>query len=982
MLRADVMRPPSLLLALFVFAAACDSTTTSAPLDASRDALDAADDAATTDASNDVAPDTADVSDAPVDATPPGPHTCGTCLYDSECGPGGHCVPFDPMNQPGVRQCLVACAERDAPCAASVPATCREDEATGDLVCAPNESCAPMSSRRAQACPATGCVGRYSECVDLTRADDVHGRTGVVCLPPCERDADCEDGLRRCMTVRTSTGATTRACVPDDRFGPDACGLKAINPRGLGAPCDAMTACPNSLECVTGLDPALTRGFCTASCASDAACGAGARCLSVGTRGMRCVPDDCACAAGPRDALLDRALAQGTPPWSRCNLFFTIPTLDAFPLNVSRDRFRLPVFDRIHRDWLAGVRWSREMGPALDTAATTLSGTLAAMESLRVDGTTTRVTAPDAAPAPSDAMTALLDSLVATGATVDRTRAAQAMSTWPPALVSALARVLTASLDAARARDRGLPFATTPEARERLFAIGPHMFLPAARASDRPDFAQAFDLGSVLGDVTVPVPEALRLARTIESIDWAPLRGVMGPALQLDSPLGWIVVRDGRNDTHSATEFARTLVVIDLGGDDRYENPIAANADPDNPVSVLVDLGGSDTYAYPEVASPLDRPETLPSDRDGRARAGATATPSVSRVGRQGSARLGVALHYDLGAGADRYRSLRMSQGFAAYGVGGLYDDGGDDEYATEAGSQGAAVAGIAALVDAGGNDRYSTWAFGEGFAYVRGAATLYDRDGRDVYDSKITPVLYGSPQDMTVNSSFTQGAGFGRRGDGAPDRTNMSGGLGVLRDRAGDDRYASAIFGTGTGYWGGMGLLLDGAGDDRYDGRWYSQGGAAHFAYAALVDGGGRDVHNMTATRQNMTAGAGHDFSLGILLALGRDDDTYGVPNLALGAGNANGTGIFADEGGADTYEAASALSLGNAALETLTDPGRLMRSTVGIFLDGDGADAYRRTVMGAPEGNDRLWNQRIHMEAPLERGFGGDATGASLGL
>ncbi len=140
---------------------------------------------------------------------------------------------------------------------------------------------------------------------------------------------------------------------------------------------------------------------------------------------MRCVPDDCACAAGPRDALLDRALAQGTPSWTRCNLYFTIPNLDAFPLNVSRDRFRLPVFDRIHRDWLAGVRWSREMGPALDTASTTLSGSLAAMASLRADGSTTSITAPDAVAAPTDAMNALLDGLVATGATVDRARVAR-----------------------------------------------------------------------------------------------------------------------------------------------------------------------------------------------------------------------------------------------------------------------------------------------------------------------------------------------------------------------------------------------------------------------------------------------------------------------------------------------------------------------------------------------------------------------------
>ncbi len=977
------MRTLSTLFIALALLSACDSTSAPAPVDAARDIVDASPDDASdvsVDQSSDAAADAP--ADVPVDAAPRAPHTCGTCLYDRECGPGGRCIPFDLANQPGVGVCLVACAELGAPCGASVPSTCREHEASGDYVCTPDESCVPMTSRRAQACPSTGCAGRYSECVDLTHSDGVHGRAGVVCLPPCERDADCEDGLRRCMTVPTREGGTTRACVPDDRFGPDACGLKASNARGVGAPCDAMTACPSSMECVADIDPALTRGFCTAACASDTECGAGARCLTLGARGMRCVPDDCACAAGARDALLDRALAQTDAPWTRCNLYFALANLDAFPLNVSRDRFRLPVFDRVHRDWLHGARWARDMGPALDTAATTLSRTLAAMASLRLDGTTTSITAPDPVSPPTGGVDALLDALESTGATIDRARASQAMSTWPAPLVPALTRVLTASVSAARARDRGLPFATEPDERARLFAIGPHMFLPTTIATERPDFSQPLDLGSLLGDVTVPVPEALRLASTIESIDWTPLRGVTGVGLDLDTPLGKVLVRDAQSDTYSATERPRVLVAIDLGGDDRYENAIAANADPDNPVSVLVDLGGNDTYTYPEVASALDRPDTLPSDRDGRARAGATATPSVSRTGRQGSARLGVALLYDLGAGDDHYRSLRMSQGFAAYGVGGLYDDGGDDEYAVEAGAQGAAVAGVAALVDAGGNDRYSAWAFAEGFAYVKGAAVLYDRDGNDTYDSKRTPVLYASPQDSTVNSSFTQGAGFGRRGDATPDRTNMSGGLGVLRDRAGDDRYASAIFGTATGYWGGMGLLLDGAGDDRYDGRWYTQGGAAHFAYAALVDGGGRDVHNMEATRQNMTAGAGHDFSLGILLAQGRDDDFYGVPNLALGAGNANGAGLFADEGGADTYEAASALTLGNAALETLTDPGRLMRPTVGIFLDADGADTYRRMIMSPPEGNDRVWNQRIHTEAPSERGFGADGTSASLGF
>jgi hypothetical protein len=135
-----------------------------------------------------------------------------------------------------------------------------------------------------------------------------------------------------------------------------------------------------------------------------------------------------------------------------------------------------------------------------------------------------------------------------------------------------------------------------------------------------------------------------------------------------------------------------------------------------------------------------------------------------------------------------------------------------------------------------------------------------------------------------------------------------------------------------------------------------------------------------MTAGRQNMTAGAGHDFSVSFFFADGAEGDTYNVPNLALGAGNANGAGFFADAGGDDTYRAASALTLGNAAYENLTDPGRLMRRTWGVFLDGAGDDTYERTPL-APVQNNAAWTQRIHETATNETGIGADGT-APLGL
>ena len=971
------MARPTLHAALATLLVACTGTpaaTDAGGLDARiTEDIPAEAGPADTAAPKDVATDTA--ADVAATLREVAPYTCMPCLFDDQCGPGGTCALVDAVNQPGARMCLLACETPGASCGVGFEATCRG--ATGAAVCTPaTGACVPVTSRRNLACPADGCVGRYALCADLARAEVVRGRTGQVCLAPCARDSDCEDGARRCREVPTRDGGRARACVPDDRVGPEACGVRAVNARGVGAPCDAMTPCAAGLSCAMGLDP-LLRGFCTAECTADEGCGAEARCLPVPNVGRRCLPRDCACASRQGETLLDRALAADVAaPWTRCNLYFAHANLDAFPTWLTRDRFRLPGFDRVHRDWRAGVELARTAGERLDARATTLSGALAAAASFAEAGDIEGVAVPTPlrAGAEGDFVAAISEILAAYGATAERAALDADAADVPPTLRAALAPVLRASLAAARARDAGMRFGDAPEIRELLFNTVPFINLPTNLASERPDLTDPTQLGAFLGDVRLPTAEALTLARTVEAADLARFRGATGASFSADTPIGRVVIRDATAHRYAAEEFPATLLVVDLGGDDTYEAQVGANASAENPVSVLVDLGGADTYGYAERRSSLDTAETLVSDGAGRVRNGAGA-PSMSRSGRQGSARLGVALLYDLGGQRDTYRSLRMSQGFGALGIGGLYDDGGDDTYAMEAGGQGAGILGYGALVDAGGADQYSIWAFGEGYGYVRGVGILHDSAGDDVYDSRVTPILYPSPQSMGSNSSFTQGAGFGRRADSSPDRLSMSGGVGVLRDRSGADRYTTGVFGQGTGYWGAVGMLLDGAGDDQYNARWYVQGGAAHYAYGALVDGGGRDDFNMSATRENMTAGAGHDFSLGILLALGDEADTYRVPNLALGAGNACGAGIFIEAGGADTYLARSALTVGNAALESLTDPGRLMRPTVGLFLDGGGDDTYDRMPMG-PVGNGLAWSQRIHPEAPLERGMGADGS------
>jgi hypothetical protein len=290
-----------------------------------------------------------------------------------------------------------------------------------------------------------------------------------------------------------------------------------------------------------------------------------------------------------------------------------------------------------------------------------------------------------------------------------------------------------------------------------------------------------------------------------------------------------------------------------------------------------------------------------------------------------------------------------MSQGYAHLGVGVLVDDGGDDVYRGEIGVQGAASMGIGALLDGGGNDTYETYVHSQGFAYVQAVGVLSDRgDGTDAYLANHgspslggDPIYYSPQMPGSANSSMTQGAGYGRRGDS--DGGFLSGGFGLLRDGGGDDVYTAGVFAQGTGYWQGFGALVDTGGNDTYDAFWYVQGGAAHYAIGAVLDGGGNDVVDGTLSPVNVSLGSGHDFSIGLYVDEG-GDDRFRSAGLALGASNCQGIGLFVDNDGTDVYEPQStyALGLGNESTECNTG----MRATVhsiGLFMDSGGdPDTY----------------------------------------
>jgi hypothetical protein len=404
---------------------------------------------------------------------------------------------------------------------------------------------------------------------------------------------------------------------------------------------------------------------------------------------------------------------------------------------------------------------------------------------------------------------------------------------------------------------------------------------------------------------------------------------------------------------------------------------VAATTSPAHAVSVMIDLAGNDRYGYVEVPHPEDG-DRLRSDADGRSPGDGFNGPySRSTRGRQGSATLGIALHYELGSGGDEYRSLRMSQGFGALGVGVLYDDGGDDTYLAEAAAQGSGIFGIGLLLDGGGRDERRAYNTAQGFGYARSVGALVDRGAdADVYYAEPDDVLYYSPQlPGTGNTSLAQGAGFGRRDDAGGDY--MSGGIGLLSDGGGDDQYTVSVFGQGTGYWFGTGILADAAGNDAYDGKWYVQGSAAHFALCLFLEDGGDDRYNQVIVPAATSIGVGHDFSVGIHVD-GGGRDVYRAPGLSLGAGNANGVGMLINVGGDDEYHAAGEPTLGVANLsgEIPAGSARETRPTFGLFLDVGGVDVYDAPGSTVVRGDGAQWtNNRRAPPLATEHSAGLDA-------
>lgn len=545
------------------------------------------------------------------------------------------------------------------------------------------------------------------------------------------------------------------------------------------------------------------------------------------------------------------------------------------------DRFRMPAATRTLVDPLGA---ERELGhrAAAWLAAIPRPGRILADLAAELG-----VPLPERAPPGSD-LAGVLCRFAGLSPGLHAARLRARTAAYPAPLAGRLAALVAAWLAAEGAVLAG----RAPRTPEELELVFRHSLAPDDGKHEEPDPAELARLVGIAGteDGRHLVAPALALLAAMEDFEATaralpPRVRAALPGLRLEGPGGRLLVLAGASDD---THDLGAGLLVDLGGDDRYEGarrPDGPAADP-VPVRVVLDLAGDDRY-----------------------RAGAC---------RLGGGFRGIGLVLD-GGGDDSWEGPAGSLGAGVLGVGLLVDRAGKDVYRVPRFGLGAGLAGVGLLVDGGGSDGYYATGQAQGFAGLGGVGVLAEADGHDVYH------LTAGPEDFRGEffDSFGQGTAVGLRNHG-------SGGLAALVDGGGNDTYQADYWAQGVGYWYGLGFLVDRAGDDRYLARRYAQGAGVHFAAGVLLDEAGHDRYVSSAVSQ----GTGYDLGFGGLVdAAG--DDTYLANDLAQGGAYANGFGWLQDRAGNDAYLARRSDVQGH---------GRGMRgfASVGILLDTGGLDRY----------------------------------------
>ena len=384
--------------------------------------------------------------------------------------------------------------------------------------------------------------------------------------------------------------------------------------------------------------------------------------------------------------------------------------------------------------------------------------------------------------------------------------------------------------------------------------------------------------------------------------------GVTGEVQQrILTPAGDILIGGAGSNTYDLDNLAGVSAVIDLGGDDVY---VEGTVSIQRPVLVILDLAGDDSYRG-------------------------------TKPGIQGGAILGVSMLLDA-AGNDTYQAKDVAQGSVLGGAGILIDRAGHDRYVGLRRVQGQALGGLGVLWDRDGNDQYHAAMWAQGFGNPLGFGVLDDLAGDDHYFCG--GQYYDSYEETPGYEGWCQGVGAGLR-------QVANGGIGVILDGGGDDKYEFDYIAHGGGYWLGVGFARDFGGNDQrlgatskmYSGgprrerrfQRFSNGFGCHYTIGFLLDDAGDDSYDGTI----MGTGFAWDCSVGYLMDFAGNDKYLATGGGSQGQGKQAGLGVLYDYDGDDVYKGYGQ-GLGSGAIDyhPLPDCG----GNFSFVIDYGGEDQY----------------------------------------
>ena len=900
---------------------------------------------------------------------------CEDCV-DTACPETDVCMPVD-----------ASCQPFPAPtCALDDPATeVREDACPDGFLCNPSETrCEPIGLPCASETWFLNCYTGEMGCTAVNES------APGSCEESCFSDTQCPQERPYCESYQ---GVFSSVCVADERVGPSGCGRLVPNGASFGRPCEVVddptdpALCPTAnAELCLVTDPNVP-GFCTRTCETDADCGSNTTCGDVdGTR--YCLPSVCDCLAtipladGEVDQLDALFAASGQ---SRCSVGLSLEERRAgYGVLGVDDPYRVRKVAGLEADPLSASGYFADAVAAVAGAASVRARAATALRSaLAEDDISPRPVAPPTLVGPEATLASQLGILaIAMGGDRPEEGSLDALSALPSEVEAALA------LYVARLTQAVGPDGQMVDLRGEVLDIGlaEALDLIAGEGASFDDAATLALLGPGVRDVVFE-----RSMPLVEGLAELPPLAVDAPTLrvEIDTPRGLIVIAGSGDDVHAFE--ASPLLLIDLGGDDTYTGPIAANAGAEQPFSVVIDAGGADDYGYVTVPDENDA-GLLPSDAAGRGEFEVLddGPTSLSLTSRQGAGTYGAGILLDLGPGADTFRSLRASQGFGFCGVGVLIDEGGTATFEAEAYSQGAGLFGVGVLAtdDAGSTSR--AWHASQGFAGPAGFGIRLSGRGVDAHtmeEGAGDPLYFNRLTSTFANLSYGLGAGVGVRAEDTADDRGAGGGLALFVDLDGDDTYATGIGSLGFGEWHGGGFFYDAGGSDIYRTAGASLGVGFAMGVGVFDEGAGDDIYGdatSLADNARRSAGFADDFGVGILIDRGGDDQ-HRHSAFSYGYGQLNGFALFAELSGDDTYETEANSTWGVAALTILgsspnSNPRRAV-PTFGWFIDAAGADTYARPdLLSPPIADFGAWQQTSRDEDDLPVYAGGiDGIGAT---